>query len=347
MGAHPTSAEPAKLDQDPPEEESGSRLRFALKVAAGALVVAIVAILLILRTWPPLNVVLSNSMEPTIKTGDVVVMQALDRAPKVGDIVAVNPTPEERKKYGYPDVVIHRIVKIVGGKATTKGDGRKQPDPFTTPTAQLKSHVIWWIPAAGRVINFFTSPLGLIWIGIGVVLLIVVPFFESQREAAERDEVAMESLEEMRGEIDAMSKELLLETEIRPRAPPPGQNAEGEVEAASELAEMRETMREVVAAVGEYGEHLQSHTEILRAMSSASQQLADTVGELRDVMDRRGPDQATMRARAIAVRMRFKDPGDALRLAEVDDGLDDSAIERELRRLAEAKPYLLRRFNPS
>src|SRR4051794_30196865 len=65
-----------------------------------------------LGTWPPLATVMSASMEPTIKTGDIVVLKKLDRAPRVGDVVAVSVPPSIRTRFGYPPVIIHRILRI-------------------------------------------------------------------------------------------------------------------------------------------------------------------------------------------------------------------------------------------
>src|SRR3954451_14849865 len=65
-----------------------------------------------LGTWPPLATVMSASMEPTIKTGDIVVLKKLDRAPRVGDVVAVSVPPAIRTRFGYPPVIIHRIIGI-------------------------------------------------------------------------------------------------------------------------------------------------------------------------------------------------------------------------------------------
>src|SRR3954452_3157785 len=84
-----------------------------------------------LQTWPPLATVMSGSMAPTIDTGDVVLFKRLKRPAHVGDGVSIPVPDEARARFGYPPVVIHRIVAIDrAGIVTTKGDARKQPDPF-------------------------------------------------------------------------------------------------------------------------------------------------------------------------------------------------------------------------
>jgi signal peptidase I len=177
-------------------------------LAATALVVAAVAVggLLYLRTWPPLATVMSASMTPTIKTGDVVLLGRLDRPARVGDIVEVSVPDDARNRYGYPPVVIHRIVAITpGGQVQTKGDARQQKDPFTVSRKSLSARVVATIPAAGRIFAFLVSPLGLIWLIGGGVLLFGMPLFENRRDHHQREQ---QTLEEMRRELQAMSAEL-------------------------------------------------------------------------------------------------------------------------------------------
>src|SRR5437868_1935400 len=84
-----------------PSARPARRLRRAARgrLGAAAVLVALAAIaagLVYLGSWPPLAVVESGSMAPTIDTGDVVVLKRLDRAPRVGDVVAVD-VPEEAR----------------------------------------------------------------------------------------------------------------------------------------------------------------------------------------------------------------------------------------------------------
>lgn len=265
----------------------------AAKVLLGLLAIALLVALALLRTWPPLDVVMTGSMEPTIKVGDVVVMGRLDRPAEVGDIVAVHPPQSIQHNLNYPPTVIHRIVKIdPGGKVYTKGDARKQRDPFTEPRDAIKTHVVATIPGVGRIVAFFTSPLGLIWVGLGLLLFVLLPYFELRRDQMELEQAEVGSLAGMRLELWEVAQRV--EADDAGAAPPaiaaptppaghgepaPARTEGGELE--SELEEIRGTIRELVGAVGEYGEHLRSHTAVLQGMSAASQDLAATVATLR------------------------------------------------------------------
>src|SRR6478609_6699584 len=98
------------------------------------LLLALVAAAGYLRTWPPLASVMSGSMAPTINTGDIVVLKKLDAPAQIGEIVVVHVPDAARSRYGYPAVVIHRVAAIgADGLVTTKGDARKETDPFKVP----------------------------------------------------------------------------------------------------------------------------------------------------------------------------------------------------------------------
>jgi signal peptidase I len=159
-----------------------------------------------LGCWPPLATVMSGSMNPAIKTGDVVVFKRIGRAPGVGDIVKVDVPDEARSRYGYPPVVIHRIVRLNSdGTVATKGDARRTPDPFTVRRSSINTRVLFHIPAAGRVFAFLTSPLGLLWIVGGVAMFFVLPLFERREETAEAEHAALVA---MQAELHAIAGEL-------------------------------------------------------------------------------------------------------------------------------------------
>jgi signal peptidase I len=193
------AAEPAA------EKRRLPRVRLGRLVAVAVLMAAVGG-LLYLGTWPPMATVMSASMSPTIKTGDVVILKHLEGPPRVGDVIAVSVPDQARARYGYPPVVVHRVVRISpSGDISTKGDARPRPDPFTVRRASVSSKVVATVPAAGHVLAFFTSTLGLVWLAGGVLLLVVLPLLERQRDAREREE---ETLAELRAELRTISEEL-------------------------------------------------------------------------------------------------------------------------------------------
>jgi signal peptidase I len=187
--------------------ETGPGRTVSRKVAA-----AIVALGLVgfgfgyLGSWPPVATVMSGSMAPTIGTGDMVLFKRLAGPPRVGDVVAVTVPDEARARYGYPPQVIHRVVRIApNGAITTKGDAKPTPDPFTVPASSVHTRVLFAVPAAGRIVAFLSSPMGLLWLAAGGVLLVGLPLFE-RRQATEESE--QDALAAMRAELHTISEEI-------------------------------------------------------------------------------------------------------------------------------------------
>ncbi|MDA0185657.1 hypothetical protein OJ997_35460, partial [Solirubrobacter phytolaccae] len=174
------------------------------------LLIALAGGLGFLGTWPPLATVMSASMAPTINTGDVVVLKQLDAPAAVGQVVMVRVPDEARARYGYPPVVIHRVVSISpDGQVTTKGDAKKEIDPFTVPRTAIETRVLTHIPAAGQVFGFLGSTLGLIWLVGGAVMLFGLPLLErfrdSQRRVGSERELV---LEELRVQVELLPSQI-------------------------------------------------------------------------------------------------------------------------------------------
>jgi signal peptidase I len=191
-----------------PERRSRLAGRLTVRRVGAVLLVACVAGGLgYLRAFPPAATVMSGSMSPTIDTGDVVVFKHIDGKPRVGDVIHVKVPDAARSRYGYPPEVVHRIVRITpDGRITTKGDARREPDPFTIDGRSVDTKVFTTIPSAGRAMAFLTSTLGLIWLGLGALLLIVVPLFDRQREAQQAEQ---EGIEELGSEVHVVLEEVV------------------------------------------------------------------------------------------------------------------------------------------
>jgi signal peptidase I len=71
-----------------------------LRVLCAVLALGVLGGMAYLQTFPPMATVMSQSMEPTIKMGDVVLFKSLRGAqPKVGDVVEIRVPAAERQKH--------------------------------------------------------------------------------------------------------------------------------------------------------------------------------------------------------------------------------------------------------
>jgi len=118
-----------------------------------------------------LKIVKSGSMEPTIKTGSIVVVKPVETY-AVGDIVTFG------KDSAREIPTTHRIVSIREGERgtifSTKGDANEEADPMEVSAGAVIGKVIVDVPYAGFVLDFARQPIGftlLIGIPAGVIIL--------------------------------------------------------------------------------------------------------------------------------------------------------------------------------
>lgn len=104
-----------------------------------------------------IKIVQSGSMEPSIKTGSIVIIKPSANY-TVGDVVTFG---KDTKK----DVpTTHRIVssRAVEGVLlfTTKGDANEDPDPNEIKQNDIHGKVLFDVPFFGYIIDFARKPLG-------------------------------------------------------------------------------------------------------------------------------------------------------------------------------------------
>lgn len=120
--------------------------------------ISVVAIIFILgNQYIYLGTVLSGSMEPIFQRGDLVFMQAIDKEPKVGDIIMYTPS-DFRKKLVEP--ITHRIISVDNdGIVLTRGDANAYPDTWNVKKENIM----------GKAVIFGGKPL--VIKGLGSILV--------------------------------------------------------------------------------------------------------------------------------------------------------------------------------
>ncbi|MFA6518999.1 MAG: signal peptidase I [Candidatus Shapirobacteria bacterium] len=132
--------------------------------------VGLVAVMLALSFWTNSNgiiktkpyIVQSGSMEPTINTGDIIIVAPQSKYYR--NQVITFKDSEER-------VVTHRIVgdnQNSDGPFTTKGDANQTTDEEEITPAKIIGKVVFTLPKLGYVVAYSRTPTGLI-------ILIIVP----------------------------------------------------------------------------------------------------------------------------------------------------------------------------
>jgi signal peptidase I, archaeal type len=134
----------------------------------------------VLGTSVPVAVVESNSMYPTLKVGDIIIVKGVEPSQiRVGDIIVFS------SKEVYPGItVVHRVIGIYYENGEymfrTKGDNNLLPDPCCVLGNEVKGIVIYDIPYLGYVTIFFQSyPSSFVFLLL--ILVIVLALIPTKR----------------------------------------------------------------------------------------------------------------------------------------------------------------------
>jgi len=263
-------------------------------VLPGLVVVIVVAYILgavVGHVNPPVVPVQGLSMRPTLQGGDLVFLENVN--PKdlhKGDIIAVTVPPDMQKQYGLPSHIVHRIYKVNHNRLTglsfvTKGDANAGPDVFTTTPNDVVGKVHFVIPGAGYPFLFLHSRQGEIFLGATALLILLyfgLGLMEDRRVVIEGTAATMQDVlaetQVLRLAIEATKQVKAIDPDVtvwpKQRGRPDVSDLVDEVRLTREQSdETKETMRQLIGAIGEYGMHLRSHTAILQNLAAATGEL--------------------------------------------------------------------------
>ena len=134
-------------------------------------------------------VVLSGSMEPALSVNDLIVAKETEEY-AVGDMVVFQDGDS---------VVVHRVVTLDEETVQTRGDANNVADaPISREL--VKGKVIAYIPAAGHVVNFLRTPVGIFAVLAAAVVLMEL----SYRKEKQKDD---DELERIKAEIRKLKDE--------------------------------------------------------------------------------------------------------------------------------------------
>jgi len=147
-------------------------------IITGALSVILVASIVLLLAprllGSNLLVVQSQSMEPAVSMGAVVVSRPLPASEIVaGDVITFKST----EGLGRLELVTHRVVEVdgegLGIRFRTQGDAVDEPDRDLVPGSNVVGKVWFAVPLVGFLLAFIRTPLGFALI-VGIPALFVI-----------------------------------------------------------------------------------------------------------------------------------------------------------------------------
>jgi len=235
--------------------------------------------------------IFGSSMEPTLQTGSLMIIEPVDPSElEVGDIVVFNVSGLVREYYNYPAVIAHRIIKInqeEGLTFRTKGDNTGE-DPFAIRASAIRGRVGKLIPNLGYPLLFFQSQQGVVFV---IVALSLLTFFLYGGEIVQgRRKLQRGIFAPLIEETHRTSRVLTQKIETTEQKMDTTQQALEKFSAAIEL----------------YATHLASHTSAIQGLSEASHELkrsaADQNKVITRLMENMGQMQAPHKEEAVPVR---------------------------------------------
>ncbi len=220
-------------------------------------ITALSGLFIYLNIAPPFLAVASNSMEPLLSRGDLILTQSVssDRI-QVGDVIVFKVASAIQEKYGYPDTLCHRVVRIntTDGNLSfrTKGDNNASEDPFITPVdnlvGQQKSAVSW----LGYGVLYAQSNQGKSFL-LGMIILFVLYANSGW---------FLTSIKKARGSVMGMSTTDFLKTR---------DELENKMDEMTDR--VAQSMNGFSAAMSEYAQHISSHTGAIKSLAEAARHM--------------------------------------------------------------------------
>ena len=153
-----------------------------LKWSVTAILVIIVAGLAFVFFSPDYNMhtVMSESMKPAIKMGDMIFTGPPGEGIQPGAIVTYQNDNE---------LITHRVLSSDGGMLVTKGDATEDADPWPVSISSVTGTYLFKIPYLGYLNDFIRTKLGwFVVIIIPAMLLVAYIIREICKEALRKDE---------------------------------------------------------------------------------------------------------------------------------------------------------------
>jgi len=156
-------------------------LKTAGKVIFGFLVLVVIGLgFIFLVPGYDLRLVRSESMEPTVNMGDLIITGPVNESSIAeGQIITFDLNGE---------LVTHRVASINGDAIKTKGDNVESIDPWTITRSDVVGNYIFRIPYVGYGLKFVQSKTGwFITIIVPAMLLILLLAKDIVKEALKTD----------------------------------------------------------------------------------------------------------------------------------------------------------------
>ena len=218
----------------------------------------------------PFIPIFGSSMEPTLKSGNLLIIEPIDVSEiSEGDIIVYNVPRLVRDYYNYPPVVAHRVIEVnknrFGYGFRTAGDNTGE-DPFGVRGQDVRGKVGDQIAYLGLPLLFFQSQQGMIFIIVALALLALFLY---------SDELFLGGRKLQRGIFSPVIRESYRTNRVF------SQKLESNEQ---RMNSTEQALGKFASAIELYAQHLASHTSAIQGLSEASHELKRSAAEQNRVL---------------------------------------------------------------
>jgi len=239
-------------------------------IALASIIAACAMAFLSIRGSLPFMPIFGTSMEPTLHSGNLLIIAPVNpHDVKVGDIIVYSVPKLVREYYNYPPTVAHRVIEVKqdhpGLRFRTKGDNAGE-DPFSIMPGDIRGTVGNQIAYLGLPLLFFQSQQGTIFVGIALGLLALFLYSE---------EISNGSRKLQTGIFSPVIRESHRTNRVLV------QKIEG---TEQRMNTTEQALEKFAVAIGDYAQHLASHTSAIQGLAEASHELKRSAAEQNRVL---------------------------------------------------------------
>lgn len=222
-----------------------------------------------MRGTLPFIPVADASMEPALESGSLLMISTKNpQEIKAGDIIVCNVPSTFRDYYNYPPAIARRVISVDTYPSLsfqTAGDNTGA-DPFTVQPQEVRGTTASQIPYLGLPLLLFRSTQGLVATVIVLALLTIFLY---------RGEIMRAGSALHRGMFAPVIDEERRTSRILTQKIETTERRMGTTEQALE---------KFASAIGDYAQHLASHTSAIQGLADASQELKTSAADQNRVL---------------------------------------------------------------
>ena len=149
-------------------------------------------------------VVISGSMEPTLKVGELVFVRSADSY-QLGEIIVFQEKKQHDSHFEI-ELTTHRVISVEGTIYTTQGDANNTPDG-PVELSDIKGKIVWSVPYIGYLFLGLQSLPG-ITVVLSLAVLLMCLSWRKEKDVTQKEQDAIkDEIRRLKSEMESKEQE--------------------------------------------------------------------------------------------------------------------------------------------